>query len=75
MVIPDVLANAGGVICGAVEYAGGTSQVTVDQTTDGGRWNLIGTWTFASEATITIHSLGEGQSTCADAVRLVSVTQ
>jgi hypothetical protein len=31
-----------------VNHAGGTASLTVDQTANGGTWNLIGTWTFAA---------------------------
>jgi uncharacterized repeat protein (TIGR03806 family) len=56
-----------------VTHASGTAAVTVDQTQNGGRWNPIGRWGFTAQAIVIIHSLGEGQSTCADAVRLVKV--
>ena len=53
-----------------IQHAAGTATVFVNQKTNGGKWNLIGTWSFGSSALITIRSLGIG-STCADAVRLV----
>jgi hypothetical protein len=57
--------------------AAGTSTVNVNQRQDGGKWNLLGTWSFATSATVTLRSLGgitgENQ-TCADAVRLVRVS-
>jgi len=53
-----------------ISHAGGTATVTVNQHTNGGRWNLVGQWTFGNSATVTIHSLGGG-STCADAVRFL----
>jgi hypothetical protein len=55
-----------------IAHAGGTSRVTVNQQANGGRWNRVGTWSFGSQATVTIVSLGNG-TTCADAVRLVAV--
>jgi hypothetical protein len=55
-----------------VQYRDGTDTVTVDQTINGGRWNLLGAWQFDTAATITIRSLGAG-ITSADAVRLVRV--
>jgi hypothetical protein len=55
-----------------IAHAAGTEEFRIDQQTGGGQWNLLGTWSFASMATITIHSEGGG-STCADAVKLVPV--
>lgn len=34
LVIPDFIANAGGVICGAVEYGGGTEAIALQQIED-----------------------------------------
>jgi uncharacterized repeat protein (TIGR03806 family) len=53
-----------------VTHAGGIASSTIDQRTNGGKWNLAGTWTFGTSATVKIKSLGGG-TTCADAVRFV----
>jgi hypothetical protein len=53
-----------------ITHGSGTQRVTVNQLTNGGRWNRVGAWAFGSEATVTIISLGGG-TTCADAVMLV----
>jgi hypothetical protein len=46
--------------------------VYVDQTTNGGKWNSLGTYavTATGTVTVTIYSAGVG-STCADAARVV----
>lgn len=38
--------NRGNAVPIAVTHAGGTSTVYVNQQTNGGKWNLLGTWTF-----------------------------
>jgi hypothetical protein len=53
-----------------IAHGCGKATVLVDQQEDGGRWNLLGTWTFDDKATVTVRSLGPG-STCADGVMLV----
>ncbi len=53
-----------------IRHAGGTSTVRVDQTLNGGQWNLLGKFTFDGEAVVTVISEGGGSSTCADAIRL-----
>ncbi len=39
LVLPDFIANAGGVICGAIEYAGGTTDEAFRMIDDQVRWN------------------------------------
>ncbi|TKJ34776.1 MAG: hypothetical protein CEE38_16585 [Planctomycetes bacterium B3_Pla] len=47
--------------------------VNVNQQLNGGQWNLLGTYTFTSAATVTVLA-SPGSSTNADAVRFVPVT-
>lgn len=57
-----------------ISFDGGAETVTVDQTTDGGQWNLLGTFTFAvgSNGSVTvIRDAANGLATCADAVKFV----
>ncbi len=64
----------------AVPYqilSGGTmlATVAVNQTDNGGRWNLLGTYTFTGAASVVIRSAPTSAfSTNADAVRFVPVT-
>lgn len=55
-------------------YDGGAmlASLVVDQTTDGGQWNSLGTYSFTTNAQVLIRSDGGG-STSADAVRFTSV--
>ena len=53
-----------------ITHSGGTARVTVNQQTNGGKWNLLGTWSFGTSGTVIINGNGPG-STCADAVRFV----
>jgi hypothetical protein len=53
-----------------IRHAGGTTTVRVNQRLNGGQWNLLGKFTFAGAAEVTVVSEGGGYSTCADAVRL-----
>ena len=55
----------------ASTYATGAHTVKVDQRTNGGRWNYLGTFRFGAAPTVTITAPSGGVSTCADAVRLV----
>ncbi len=55
-----------------IQHSGGSSTVNVNQRVNGGQWNLLGTFTFTGQATITIAAVGT-DSTCADAVRLEPV--
>jgi lysophospholipase L1-like esterase len=56
-----------------IRHAGGTSRVTVNQLVNPGQWNRIGTYTFNAGVSygVTIYSLPDPYSTCADAVRFV----
>jgi len=56
----------------SVVHEGGTAKRFLNQRSNGGRWNPMGSWSFGSEALVIIESLGGG-STCADAVKLVKV--
>ena len=53
-----------------IQHLGGTDTVTVNQRQNGGKWNLLGTYSFDTSATIILRSLGNG-NTSADAVMLV----
>ena len=53
-----------------IQHLGGTDTVTVNQRENGGKWNLLGTYSFDTSATIVLRSLGNG-STSADAVVFV----
>lgn len=57
----------------SVTHAGGTSTVPVDQTRNGGQWNLLGTYSFASNAIVSVRSTSATVSTSADAVSLLPV--
>ena len=46
--------------------------VLVNQTAQGGQWNVLGTYNFAETAKVTIVSEGRSHSTCADAVKFLS---
>lgn len=48
-----------------------TTTVYVDQSTIPAQWHKLGTFTFGSTATIEVQSQGSGNTTYADAVRLV----
>ncbi len=56
-----------------ITHSDGTTRVYVDQKQNGGQWNNIGSWYFAADAIVTIHSDPANNSTNADAVQLVSV--
>lgn len=43
--------------------------VYVDQTHDGGQWNLLGSYSFTDNPSVIVISKGRSASTCADAVR------
>ncbi|OHB53896.1 MAG: hypothetical protein A2Y10_14890 [Planctomycetes bacterium GWF2_41_51] len=54
--------------------AGGTNRVTVNQQTNGGKWNSLGTFPFVGGVTYNITvtaAMGSTISTCADAVKFV----
>jgi hypothetical protein len=58
-------------------YNGNTLLATayVDQTRNGGKWNLLGTYNFSGTARVEIVSTSTTLTTCADAVRFVAATQ
>ncbi len=57
-----------------VVHDGGTSTVSVDEPTNGGQWNLIGTYDFtAGTGSVTIRTDGTTLHVAADAVRFVRV--
>ncbi|MEA2088841.1 MAG: hypothetical protein U9O55_03325, partial [Patescibacteria group bacterium] len=43
--------------------------IHINQQVNGGKWNIINTYSFTGTANIIIISTGDGTSTCADAVR------
>jgi len=45
--------------------------VLVNQTAQGGQWNVLGTYSFSGTAKVTVVSEDSSYSTCADAVRFV----
>ena len=54
-----------------ITYEDGTDEVRVNQRRGGGRWRLLGAYRFDDAARIELAASGGGESTCADAVRLV----
>lgn len=54
-----------------IQYEGGKDRIYINQQTDGGIWNTLGTYYFAAGATykVTIISQPNPTSTCADAVK------
>ncbi len=55
-----------------VTHDGGTTQVTIDQTTGGGTWVSLGTFTLTSgTASVQLQTTGANQYVVADAVRFV----
>ncbi|NOY46218.1 MAG: S8 family serine peptidase [Deltaproteobacteria bacterium] len=55
-----------------VSHAGGTSELEVDQTTNGSTWNLLGRWTFDAGSSGYVEISGKNGQASADAVRFVS---
>ena len=60
----------------SIEFSGGTDTVPINQQTDGGQWNILGSYPFVADESydITITAVPGGTqnySTCADAVQLV----
>ncbi len=57
-----------------VTHNGGTSTLSVDQSIDGGQWNLLGTYSFtAGTGSVTIRTDGTVLHVAADAVRFLRV--
>ncbi|MBE0568369.1 MAG: tandem-95 repeat protein [Deltaproteobacteria bacterium] len=54
-----------------INHSGGTARVMINQQQNGGRWNVLGRFTFAAgqSYTVTITSQPGPSSTCADAVK------
>jgi len=58
----------------SISHAGGTASLTVNQQTDGGQWNLLGTYSFDGSGAVKLTARGSyPTSSCADAVRFVPV--
>ena len=57
-------------------YDGNTllKTVRVNQQSNGGRWNALGTFSFSNQPRVVVVSENTSRSTCADAVRFVSST-
>ncbi len=54
----------------AINYTGGTSNITINQQQNPGQWNGLGTFYFDGNGSVTITAAnGDTLSTCADAVR------
>ncbi len=54
----------------AINHAGGTSNITVNQRLNSGQWNSLGTYYFDGSGSVTITAAtSDTSSTCADAVR------
>jgi len=57
-----------------VHHAGGSTSMNMDQTTNGGRWNLLGTFSFDGQGSVTVtDGANTGRNLVADALRLVAV--
>jgi heparin/heparan-sulfate lyase len=56
-----------------IAHAAGVARKNVNQRTNAGKWNLLGTFEFSSTAKVTIRSLSASQSTCADAIKLEEI--
>ncbi|MGV2881706.1 hyaluronate lyase [Paenibacillus sonchi] len=58
-----------------VVHAGGTATLSIDQTSNGGVWNLIGTYTFTAgtSGSVTIRNSGTSGYVAADAVKFVRI--
>jgi hypothetical protein len=76
-----VVSSRGSNISVDVNGSDGVHTETIDQTTNGGQWNSIGTYNFGSSGSVTVtassDTLPDGRtvSTCADAVRFVLLTE
>ena len=57
-------------------YDGSTlkATVTVNQLQNGGKWNLLGTYSFSGQAKVVIVSQSSSKTTCADAVQFTATT-
>lgn len=59
-----------------ITYSGGTRTISVNQKINGGQWNSLGVFPFVAGVTygVTVTSVNDSSSTCADAVRFVYQT-
>ena len=59
-----------------ITYAGGSQTVPVNQKTNAGQWNSLGVYAFEAGVgyEVTVTSVADASSTCADAVRWTLVT-
>jgi hypothetical protein len=59
-----------------ITHSGGTARVTINQQLNGGKWNVLGRYSFTAgqSYTVTITSQPGPSSTCADAVKFVPVS-
>jgi hypothetical protein len=56
----------------AVNHSGGSTTVRADQRTNGGQWNLLGTFCFQDEGSVVVSDdVSLGRAIVADAIRLV----
>jgi hypothetical protein len=57
----------------SIRHSGGTAGAVINQRINGGKWNVIGSYSFLAGASydVTITSQASPSSTCADAVRFV----
>lgn len=69
-----VISSRGTSIPVAINHAGGTANVTVNQQLNGGQWNLLGSYNFnaGTEYSVVLSTPGGSPTACADAVRIVS---
>jgi len=60
----------------AINYTGGTSNITINQQQNPGQWNSLGTFSFTEGGSVTITAAnGDTLSTCADAVTVSLLLQ
>lgn len=59
----------------SMQHYFGTAQTTINQQTNGGKWNLLGTYYMQAGSTynVTLNTMGGTPTACADAVRFVKV--
>jgi hypothetical protein len=53
-----------------IVHSGGTTTISKDQRINGGKWNLLGRFSFGSQLKATLR-VTSGKSCCADAIRFV----
>jgi len=53
-----------------IVHSGGTAKVSKDQRTNGGKWNLLGRYSFSGSVKVTVR-VRSSATVCADAVRFV----